>query len=695
MATSEENWFEVERRVIMFKPTTTLPDATLLGYDGDPNNVINGNTQGETLLYNCPMNTRYSQSIGVEWRKQSVPNTWVLIGEGSSSTCEVTKFIATFWDPNLGLPPSPVEGDIFVALYDHSGWTKNNLYKYELGAFVEIIAQEGFCVITPKGEIHWFKLHKTLNYLCWICEGDINDRVLNNIGTGWCTDLNFPHQKLPSAKKVPITHREQGRMFPESIRYFFELCTIREYFKIHTSPGSRIIDWVDLILDPTFYGAARPHFYINSKCFTKLPLQATNTLSNSRIISFDKVTKIYTAKLEGGSLPTVTGSNGYICAIPDNGDKPRSISYVNDLGSDLFEISFHMPSPKQIFVSTWQVGDRFKCMNLFGDQFSWQPIFCLGTGWNVTSRSHTYRKAPKPFYKSLTFPELEDPGAFPNIALFEGSSYTERTPIKVSIDLHRSHVPILVKTKRIKDIIWHNTDGGDFPQFVIETQHGLLEYPCCPKLYWRGIPNVSSMQGSSMIIRGIARVRFTDPLNDSGGDDSGGDWLWHGSQVRTLLITYELGGLLYSRFINLPVGLEVVVPKGYYPLMIENPNPISTMSHHWNTSNQIMKAGKVKNSYGYVLNTNHPTWSLGDDRQMMDNNNPLQNFTNQIFISINTRLLAEGWSYKKRNIVVRFIAINRKGYLSENSDSFKLMKFSNFFGYDTDIPIIQRVNNRC
>lgn len=77
MATTESNSFEIERRVVLFKSTTTLPDGSSLGYNGNPNNVINGNTDGETLIYNCPRNTRYSEDDGVEWTKKEVPNSWI------------------------------------------------------------------------------------------------------------------------------------------------------------------------------------------------------------------------------------------------------------------------------------------------------------------------------------------------------------------------------------------------------------------------------------------------------------------------------------------------------------------------------------------------------------------------------------------------------------------------------------------
>jgi len=71
---------EIERRVILFKPTTTLPDDSQLGWDADPNTVVNGNSAGESLLYNCPLGNQYIQSTGEHWRKTASPNTWVQSG---------------------------------------------------------------------------------------------------------------------------------------------------------------------------------------------------------------------------------------------------------------------------------------------------------------------------------------------------------------------------------------------------------------------------------------------------------------------------------------------------------------------------------------------------------------------------------------------------------------------------------------
>lgn len=81
MPTIETLSFELERRVILFKPTTTMPDGSQLGFDGDPNDAQNGSTDGESLIYNCPFGSRYEESSGRQWFKKSMPNTWERFGQ--------------------------------------------------------------------------------------------------------------------------------------------------------------------------------------------------------------------------------------------------------------------------------------------------------------------------------------------------------------------------------------------------------------------------------------------------------------------------------------------------------------------------------------------------------------------------------------------------------------------------------------
>jgi len=90
MATLESLQFEMERRVILFKPTTTMPDLSQLGYNADPNLIVTPSTPGQTLIYNCPNDTRYAQfdpsgNVLTEWYKKSQPNGWLPLGSGGGS----------------------------------------------------------------------------------------------------------------------------------------------------------------------------------------------------------------------------------------------------------------------------------------------------------------------------------------------------------------------------------------------------------------------------------------------------------------------------------------------------------------------------------------------------------------------------------------------------------------------------------
>ena len=76
--------FEMERRVVLFHRNTTMPDNSLLGYEGNPNEVINGNTSGETLIYNSPRATFYQElNDGTLWYKTKLPNIWEQVGSNS------------------------------------------------------------------------------------------------------------------------------------------------------------------------------------------------------------------------------------------------------------------------------------------------------------------------------------------------------------------------------------------------------------------------------------------------------------------------------------------------------------------------------------------------------------------------------------------------------------------------------------
>ncbi len=92
MASIDGNAFEIERRFIQLKFNTNMPDDTTLGWDNDPNTVVNGNTDGETLIYNVAMGASFLQSSGSLWFKQALPNTWIEMGGATSVASNVVSY---------------------------------------------------------------------------------------------------------------------------------------------------------------------------------------------------------------------------------------------------------------------------------------------------------------------------------------------------------------------------------------------------------------------------------------------------------------------------------------------------------------------------------------------------------------------------------------------------------------------------
>jgi len=88
--TLESLEFELPRRPVLFKSTTEMPDQSLLGYTGDPNSAVNGNTPGETLLQNSPAGTSFQDRTAVPyiiWDKleDGIGGVWLERGTGSGS----------------------------------------------------------------------------------------------------------------------------------------------------------------------------------------------------------------------------------------------------------------------------------------------------------------------------------------------------------------------------------------------------------------------------------------------------------------------------------------------------------------------------------------------------------------------------------------------------------------------------------
>jgi len=105
MATLDSLQFEMERRVILFKPTTTMPDLSQLGYNADPNGASSSGTDGEQLIYYSPNNTRYanydaSGNTITEWWKKAQPNGWLPLGGDSSTSIYGTD--SSTWQLDMG-----------------------------------------------------------------------------------------------------------------------------------------------------------------------------------------------------------------------------------------------------------------------------------------------------------------------------------------------------------------------------------------------------------------------------------------------------------------------------------------------------------------------------------------------------------------------------------------------------------------
>lgn len=89
MASIEQNFFEIERRLIALKYSTNLPGGGTLNFDSDPNSVTNGANQGETLLFNVAQGSTFLQSNGAWWFKKALPNNWIEIGGSTNVASNV------------------------------------------------------------------------------------------------------------------------------------------------------------------------------------------------------------------------------------------------------------------------------------------------------------------------------------------------------------------------------------------------------------------------------------------------------------------------------------------------------------------------------------------------------------------------------------------------------------------------------
>jgi hypothetical protein len=118
--------FEIERRVILFTPKTSMPDATQLGFNGDPNTITMPNTPGEQLIFFSPVATRYAQmdmaldNVVQEWAKKTLPNGWVPLGGGDIGASGTDSSTWQLNQQNEGVVLKDVDGNLVVTTYDGS-----------------------------------------------------------------------------------------------------------------------------------------------------------------------------------------------------------------------------------------------------------------------------------------------------------------------------------------------------------------------------------------------------------------------------------------------------------------------------------------------------------------------------------------------------------------------------------------------
>ncbi|HRT03472.1 MAG TPA: hypothetical protein P5513_05990 [Candidatus Diapherotrites archaeon] len=202
MATLDSLQFEIERRVIFLKPTTTLPDLSPLGYNDDPNLIVNPSTEGERLLYYCPNNTRYvnydaSGNTIREWYKHSQPNGWLPLGGGNIYGTD-----SSTWQLNITKKGVILQSDgssnLIIRDNDGSLGTLiiGNLVIDRLTGYLKAI--DGSIVVDPS-------ISSILKY-SWIIEGD-----------GITKDFVVPHNLNTINHMIMIYDEYDSVIYPEII----------------------------------------------------------------------------------------------------------------------------------------------------------------------------------------------------------------------------------------------------------------------------------------------------------------------------------------------------------------------------------------------------------------------------------------------------------------------------------------------
>jgi len=102
MATTDSNFFEIQRRGAQWNKNSTLDDeVSSMLWDSDPNDAVTGVTDGETKLVAMPIGAQFIQSNGVLWFKKKMPNVWAEI-KATETFAAMELYVDTGGDDDTG-----------------------------------------------------------------------------------------------------------------------------------------------------------------------------------------------------------------------------------------------------------------------------------------------------------------------------------------------------------------------------------------------------------------------------------------------------------------------------------------------------------------------------------------------------------------------------------------------------------------
>lgn len=228
MATLDSLQFEMERRVVFLKPTTTMPDNTLLGYNDDPNLITTPSTPGETLLYAMPNGTRYVQTDAsgdtlTEWYKKAQPNGWLPLGSSSDSSISIYGTTNDSWQINLdasGVILQDASSGLIIKNADGTSGTiiiggmklgSGTGYLKVVDGSVYVDSQSGNLLtgigtLTGDGIIANFEVNhdiNSLNHITTVYESSNNNMTYPDISIGLNTDKIYFY----TAPEAGVNHR--------------------------------------------------------------------------------------------------------------------------------------------------------------------------------------------------------------------------------------------------------------------------------------------------------------------------------------------------------------------------------------------------------------------------------------------------------------------------------------------------------